>query len=71
MTTSPDLIGPERAVVGSEYFCYGELPANLEFLRAHRDYLMQIITHRLPVSDIQFAFELFFGGATGKVVIEQ
>ena len=26
LTTSPDLIGPERAVIGSEYFCYGELP---------------------------------------------
>ncbi len=68
---SPDLIGPERAVIGSEYFCYDELPANLEYLRAHKDYLTQIITHRLPVSEIQRAFELFFAGATGKVVIEQ
>lgn len=71
LTISPDLIGPERAVVGSEYFCYAELSANLEFLRSHRDYLMQIITHRLPVSDIQHGFELFFAGNTGKVVIEQ
>ena len=68
---SPDLIGPERAVIGSEYFCYDELPENLEYLRAHRDYLMQIITHRLPVGDIQRAFEIFFDGDTGKVVIEQ
>ncbi len=68
---SPDLIGPERAVIGSEYFCYDELPDNLMYLRAHRDYLMQIITHRLPVGDIQRAFELFFAGETGKVVIEQ
>ena len=71
LTVSPDLIGPERAVIGSEYFCYNELPANLAHLRAHRDYLMQIITHRLPLSDIQLAFELFFAGDTGKVVIEQ
>lgn len=68
---SPDLIGPERAVIGSEYFCYNELPENLEYLREHRDFLSQIITHRVPVSDIQRAFELFFAGSTGKVVIEQ
>ena len=71
LTISPDLIAPERAVIGSEYFCYNELPSNHEFLRKHKDYLMQIITHRLPVSDIQSAFELFFKGNTGKVIIEQ
>ena len=71
LETSPDLIGPERVVIGSEYFCYNELPDNLERLRNHKDYLMQIITHRMPVSDIQRAFELFFKGSTGKVVIEQ
>ncbi len=71
LAISPDLIGPERAVIGSEYFCYDELPGNLAHLREHKDYLMQIITHRLPVSDIQYAFELFFAGDTGKVVIEQ
>lgn len=71
LTTSPDLISPERAVIGSEYFCYNELPANLGYLREHRDYLMQIVTHRLPVSEIQYAFERFFEGDTGKVIIEQ
>ena len=71
LETSPDLIGPERAVLGSEYFCYNELPDNLAYLRSHRDYLMQIITHRMPVGEIQRAFELFFEGDTGKVVIEQ
>ena len=71
LTISPDLISPERAVIGSEYFCFNELPGNHEFLRNHKDYLMQIITHRLPVSDIQYAFELFFEGNTGKVIIEQ
>ena len=71
LTISPDLIGPERAVIGSEYFCYNELPKNLEYLRENKDYLMQIITHRMPVTDIQGAFELFFAGNTGKVIIEQ
>ena len=71
LTISPDLIAPERAVIGSEYFCYNELPKNLEYLRENKDYLMQIITHRMPVTDIQGAFELFFAGNTGKVIIEQ
>ena len=71
LTISPDMIAPERAILGSEYFCFDELPDNLELLRKHRDYLMQIITHRMPVRDIQHAFELFFAGNTGKVVIEQ
>ena len=71
LDVSRDLIAPEGAVLGSEYFRYDELPANLERLRAHHDYLAPIITHRYPVSEIQAAFETFFGGDTGKVIIEQ
>lgn len=71
LTVSPDLIATERAVLGSEYFCYDELPANLALLRSHRDYLRQVITHRFGVADLRAAFELFFAGETGKVVIEQ
>lgn len=71
LDVSPDLIATERAVLGSEYFRFDELPANLERLRAHREYLAPIITHRFPVGEIQAAFETFFGGQTGKVIIEQ
>jgi len=71
LEVSPDLIAPERAVLGSEYFRFDELPANLERLRAHREYLARIITHRFPVGEIQTAFEAFFGGQTGKVIIER
>lgn len=71
LEVSPDLIATERAVLGSEYFCYHELAGNLELLCVHRSYLSQIITHRYPVSEIQHAFELFWRGDTGKVVIEQ
>lgn len=71
VTVSPDLIATERAILGSEYFCYNELPASVEHLRAHLPYLRQIITHRFGVADIQQAFELFWRGETGKVVIEQ
>jgi threonine 3-dehydrogenase len=69
---SPDIIAPERSVVGSEYFRYDELPANLRRLKQHRAYLNQIITHRFGVNEIQRAFDIFFGGGeTGKVLIEQ
>ncbi len=71
LNVSQDLIAPERAVLGSEYFTYNELPGNLALLRANRDYLNQIITHRFGVEEIEGAFELFYKGETGKVVIEQ
>ncbi|MFN8444841.1 MAG: alcohol dehydrogenase catalytic domain-containing protein [Caldilineaceae bacterium] len=71
VTVSPDLIATERAILGSEYFCFNELPANVERLQKHLPYLQQIITHRFPVSEIQHAFELFWKGEAGKVVIEQ
>jgi len=71
LNVSPDLIAPERAVIGSEYFCNSELAKNLERLRSNRDYLGQIVTHRYPVSEIQQAFETFSQQNTGKVVVEQ
>lgn len=71
LNVSQDLIAPERAVLGSEYFAYDELEGNLHLLRANRPYLRQIITHRFELAHLADAFELFFGGATGKVVIEQ
>ena len=71
LDVSRDLIAPERAVLGSEYFRFNELPGNLDLLSSHRQYLGQIITHRFPAGEIQQAFEIFFSGQTGKVLIEQ
>lgn len=71
LTVSPDLIAPERAILGSEYFPYTDLPTNLSYLLQHRTYLTQIITHRLPIHELQAAFELFLSGNSGKVVVEQ
>ena len=66
---SRQLIAPERAVMGSEYFRFDELAENARRLSQHRDYLSQIITHRFPLDAIQTAFETFFAGETGKVLI--
>jgi threonine dehydrogenase-like Zn-dependent dehydrogenase len=71
LTISPDLIAPERTILGSEYFRFDELPGNLDLLREHMDELAPIITHRFPVDELSRAFELFMSGATGKVVVEQ
>lgn len=71
LEVSRDLIGPERAVLGSEYFRYAELADNLPLLLRHRSYLAQIITHRFAPAQIQTAFEAFFRGETGKAVVVQ
>ncbi|QHW29694.1 alcohol dehydrogenase catalytic domain-containing protein [Paenibacillus rhizovicinus] len=66
-----ELINVEKAVIGSDYFSYGDLERNLALYRAHRDYLARIITHRFPADRLQEAYKLFFeSGQTGKVVVE-
>jgi threonine dehydrogenase-like Zn-dependent dehydrogenase len=71
LNVSRDLIAPEHAVLGSEYFPFDDLPRNLDLLRVHTDYISKVITHRMPVAELDRAFELFFAGETGKVVVEQ
>lgn len=71
LSVSRDLIGPERAVMGSEYFRYEALSGNLGLLRENRAYLGQIITHRLGIGELEEGYRLFLAGNTGKVVIEQ
>ena len=68
---SADLIGPERAVLGSEYFRFDEMVENLQLLLANQDLVSRVITHQFPVSGLQEAFELFLSGKTGKVVVTQ
>lgn len=71
MDISRDVIGRERTVMGSEYFRYDALAANLDLLRRNRAYLGQIITHRFGAGDVEEAYRVFLAGETGKVVIEQ
>ncbi len=68
LQVSRDLIAPERAVLGSEYFPYADIAKNLPLLRGHPERFAPIITHRMPVADLDAAFRLFLGGHTGKVV---
>lgn len=71
LDVSADLIAPERAVLGSEYFRYDELDQNLRLLRDHQQLVERVITHVLPVADLAEAFSLFLSGRTGKVVVTQ
>lgn len=71
LKVSSDLIAPEHSVLGSEYFQYHEIEENHKLIQTHLSYLQLIITHRYGVDKIQEAYELFFKGDTGKVVIEQ
>jgi threonine dehydrogenase-like Zn-dependent dehydrogenase len=71
LNASDDLISPEHAVLGSEYFRYDEMPGNLALLSEHQDLISRVISHRFPVAEIADAFRLFMAGETGKVVITQ
>jgi threonine 3-dehydrogenase len=71
LSVSEDLIAPERTVMGSEYFCFRDLPRNLELLRQHRELVSRVITHRFDVADIADAFAIFLSGESGKVVVTQ
>lgn len=71
LSVSDDLIAPERAVLGSEYFRYDELPRNLELLVGHRPLISKVITHRFDVGDIAEAFAVFLSGESGKIVVTQ
>lgn len=68
---SAQLIAPERSILGSEYFRYDELPANLQRLRDNKQFLGQIVTHRCPADRLDEAFVTFLTGHTGKVVVER
>ena len=69
LTVTPQLIMPERSVLGSEYFRYDEMADNLALLRERGDRLAPVITHRFPLTEIEEAFALFLAGEAGKVVI--
>jgi (R,R)-butanediol dehydrogenase/meso-butanediol dehydrogenase/diacetyl reductase len=68
---SRDLIAPEHAILGSEYFRYDEMAGNLALLQANQELIGRVISHRFPVAEIGEAFRLFLSGETGKVIVTQ
>ncbi len=67
--SSADLISQEKMLIGSEYFGVAEFAVNLALLRAGRVDPLPVITHRMPLDQIEDAFKLFWSGMTGKVLV--
>ena len=66
---SRDLIAQERTILGSEYFDDREFEGNQRLILEGRLAPSRVITHRLPLDRLEEAYELFWGGETGKVLI--
>jgi threonine dehydrogenase-like Zn-dependent dehydrogenase len=69
LRTSGDLIQREVALVGSEYFPIGEFRATHALVADGRLDPRPILTHSYPLQELKEACDMFFSGATGKVVI--
>ena len=67
--TSADLIRREVTLVGAEYFPVGELAANAELVAAGRLDPAPLVTDRFPLVEVQQAYDAFWSGRTGKVVV--
>ncbi|MGH3146388.1 MAG: alcohol dehydrogenase catalytic domain-containing protein [Rubrobacter sp.] len=67
--TSRDLIQREKTLLGSEYFDTGEWASNQRLILEGRLAPSRLITHRLPLEEIEEAYRLFWSGETGKVLI--
>jgi threonine 3-dehydrogenase len=71
LIVSDDLIAPEHAVLGSEYFRYDELTGNLQLLQNHQELISRVVTQTFPIEELDAAFAAFLSGETGKVVVTQ
>jgi propanol-preferring alcohol dehydrogenase len=70
LRTSIDLIQREVALIGSEYFPVAELAANQALLLDGRVDPGPLLTHRFPLEELEAAYDAFWSGRTGKVLVE-
>jgi threonine dehydrogenase-like Zn-dependent dehydrogenase len=68
--TSAGLIQREVSMVGSEYFPIAELSANQALVLEGRVDPGPLLTHRFPLEQLPAACDAFWGGHTGKVLVE-
>ena len=66
---SADLISREVTLIGAEYFRPDEFPENHEKLRIGAWDPSYLITHEFPLGRTDEACEVFFSGASGKVLV--
>jgi len=66
---SRDLIHSEKSIIGSEYFRIDEFEENMKLLKKASVSVDKIITHKYPLEEIEKAYQKFWSGETGKVLI--
>ncbi|MGI8534635.1 MAG: zinc-binding dehydrogenase [Candidatus Limnocylindrales bacterium] len=66
---SRDLIAPEKQMLGSEYFDPAEYPHNQQLVIDGRLEPSRAVTHRYPLDELAQAYELFWSGKSGKVLV--
>jgi propanol-preferring alcohol dehydrogenase len=64
-----DFILSEKNVTGSEYFLPEEFEENLSLLKKAKLNIEKIITHKYPLKKIEVAYQKFWSGNTGKVLV--
>ncbi|MDQ3855963.1 MAG: zinc-binding dehydrogenase [Chloroflexota bacterium] len=69
LAVSRDLIQQEKTLLGSEYFDNREYAANEQLILDGKLTPTDVITHRLPLGEIEQAYRLFWSGETGKVLV--
>jgi threonine 3-dehydrogenase len=68
--TLDDLIVRERSLVGSEYFPIGEFGDVQSLLTSNKVDPAPLLTHRFSLDEIDDAFQCFFSGQSGKVLVQ-
>jgi threonine 3-dehydrogenase len=68
--TLDDLIVRERSLVGSEYFPIGEFGDVQSLITTNKVDPAPLLTHRFSLEEIDDAFECFFSGESGKVLVQ-
>jgi propanol-preferring alcohol dehydrogenase len=68
--TLDDLIVRERSLVGSEYFPIGEFGDVQSLLTSNKVDPAPLLTHRFSLEEIDDAFQCFFSGQSGKVLVQ-
>ncbi len=69
ITVSPDMIGKGLTVVGSWLYNRGDYPKVMKVIR-ESPLIDLLISHEMPMSEIQEAFEILARGESGKIVVD-
>ena len=69
ITVRPDMIGKGLTLVGSWLYNRGDYPKVMKVIR-ESPLIDLLISHEMPMSEIQEAFEILARGESGKIVVD-